>query len=402
MTASVVLFEGRASSLLDHDRTLTLEAARRHTASVRVLRVLLALAMAGVAASVGYYVVQSAINPPPEIEAAATTGEARMDNLRLSGLDSEGSPYVIRAESAERLDDNADVIELAFPQLDFTAEQTASSVVRADRGVYDQVASTLDLHDGVSFRTDTGYVFKTEQARVYVDEGRVAGEKMILGEGPTGSIRAQGFEITDDGDRVIFSGEVVARLYRDAPTSAPDLRGAADETDVGAGAPNAAASHAQISRQGGPIDISADATEFISSQNINRWIGHVDVRQGDSQLVADQMDIHFAQGDDRAAREIERIEATGSVAYVTPLEVARGDRGVYLTSTESITLTGDVTLIRGDSTLSGAELVIDPREGRSSLSRGGADRPDDDDRVRLVVGSQNSEDGERASSSDPE
>ena len=57
MTASVVLFEGRSTALFDHDRAVTLDAARRHSALVRAMRVMLASAMAGVAASVGVAVV---------------------------------------------------------------------------------------------------------------------------------------------------------------------------------------------------------------------------------------------------------------------------------------------------------------------------------------------------------
>lgn len=128
-----------------------------------------------------------------------------------------------------------------------------------------------------------------------------------------------------------------------------------------------APAQAQISRQGGPIDITADSTEFVSDENVNRWVGRVNVRQGDARLLADRMDVFFTPGTDGQPRVIERIEATGSVAYVTPLEIARGDRGVYLATTEKIRLTGNVTLIRGDSTLSGEELIIEPSVGRSSL-----------------------------------
>ncbi len=38
-----------------------------------------------------------------------------------------------------------------------------------------------------------------------------------MGAGPLGSIRAQSFEIRDSGDRVVFSGNVIARLYPDRP-----------------------------------------------------------------------------------------------------------------------------------------------------------------------------------------
>jgi len=74
--------------------------------------------------------------------------------------------------------------------------------------------------------------------------------------------------------------------------------------------------------------------------------------------------------------------------YVTPLEIARGDRGIYLASTEKIRLTGNVTLIRGDSTLSGDVLIIEPALGRSSLVSSASSRGQrGGDRVRGVFSS---------------
>lgn len=147
----------------------------------------------------------------------------------------------------------------------------------------------------------------------------------------------------------------------------------------------AAPAAAQIGREGGPIDITADRTEFLDGEHISRWIGRVDVRQGSARLLADRMDVHFAA--DAGPGElgaIEKIEAVGSVRYEAGDEVARGDRGVYLASTEQIELTGNVTLVRGSSTLIGERLIVDPSVGRSTIvgARGSANTSSN--RVRAV------------------
>jgi lipopolysaccharide export system protein LptA len=150
----------------------------------------------------------------------------------------------------------------------------------------------------------------------------------------------------------------------------------------------AAPAHAQISRQGGPIDITADSTEFVSSQNVNRWIGRVHVRQGDAELRADRMDVYFSGGSDGEAREIDRIVAEGSVIYNNPFETARGDHGVYLASEEKIRLTGSVRLIRGPDVFCGQELVIQPRIGQfQAVGRADSDDPLCSGRVRGVISS---------------
>ncbi len=156
----------------------------------------------------------------------------------------------------------------------------------------------------------------------------------------------------------------------------------------------AAPAQAQISRQGGPIDITADSTEFVSSENVNRWIGRVHVRQGDAELKADRMDVYFRGGDGGQSREIERIVAEGSVIYNNPFETARGDRGVYTAADEKIRLTGRVRLIRGPDVFCGEELVIQPRLGQFEAVGGGS-RTDDPlcpGRVRGVISSSDPND----------
>src|SRR5690606_7978792 len=110
------------------------------------------------------------------------------------------------------------------------------------------------------------------------------------------------------------------------------------------------------SRQGGPIDINADSTEFVSSENVNCWMGRVHARQGDAELRADRLCIFFGDAGDGQARDVDRIEAEGSVIYNNPIETARCDRGVYLAASETIRLTGRVRLIRGPDVFCGAEI----------------------------------------------
>jgi lipopolysaccharide export system protein LptA len=127
-----------------------------------------------------------------------------------------------------------------------------------------------------------------------------------------------------------------------------------------------------ISRQGGPIDITADSTEFVSSENVNRWVGKVHVKQGDAELKADRMDVYFT-GSNTGTREIERIVADGSVIYNTPLQTARGDHGIYTASNEQILLTGRVRLIKGPDVFCGQEVVIQPRAGQAKAVGGTTD-----------------------------
>jgi lipopolysaccharide export system protein LptC len=216
MTASVVLFDGR-SAAADPTWKLRLEAAKRRTKVVRGVRRSLLLTILALSGAVTFFIVASAINPPPAIDPEQVAGQVRMVNPRFTGRDSRGTPFVISARSAQRSETSSETTELTLPRFDFADQVNPASNLRADRGVYDQAGHTLDLIDGVSFATDNGYRFETQHARAFVDDGRVVGERVVMGEGPLGSIRAQSFEIIDGGDRVVFTGDVVARLYPDRP-----------------------------------------------------------------------------------------------------------------------------------------------------------------------------------------
>jgi lipopolysaccharide export system protein LptC len=87
--------------------------------------------------------------------------------------------------------------------------------VSAPVGVYYQNAEYLDLFQAVRIRDRDGYEFTTTAARVFVQEGRVQGLEPLSGNGPLGDVRADSYEIEDDGDRVIFRGNVDLTIYPD-------------------------------------------------------------------------------------------------------------------------------------------------------------------------------------------
>lgn len=153
----------------------------------------------------------------------------------------------------------------------------------------------------------------------------------------------------------------------------------------------AAPSLAQIGSGDGPIDVYAKRTELLDDRGLSRWVGDVQVFQGDSKLFAEQMDVFFDEGSD-GQREIIRIEAHGSVAYITPNEVARADTGIYEAETGLIRLFGNLSLLRSDSrtTVTGDSLYFDPVTGQVRVAaspQAPGERPTEDTRVRATFGS---------------
>lgn len=129
----------------------------------------------------------------------------------------------------------------------------------------------------------------------------------------------------------------------------------------------------------GPLDISADRGEVFDAEGRVVYSGDVNVIRGDTRLRADRVEAFFSRAGGGGFSELQRIVASGEVFYVTPGEIARGDRGVYDLIEGSITLTGSVVLTQGCNVSTGEQLVADLDGGAARLSGGG-----DNQRVRSV------------------
>lgn len=152
----------------------------------------------------------------------------------------------------------------------------------------------------------------------------------------------------------------------------------------------AAPAHAQISSDGGPIYINSERTESIERENTVLMVGNVDIRQGTARLRADKVTILFSgRGEGQAANsvvggfgEIRSILAEGNVYYVTPELKAKGDRGVYELATDTITMTGNVALMRERDVAEGQTLRMEISNRRTTLEGGGG-------RTRMVIDPSN-------------
>jgi lipopolysaccharide export system protein LptA len=131
---------------------------------------------------------------------------------------------------------------------------------------------------------------------------------------------------------------------------------------------------AQIGGQGGPMDISADRLETFDTERRAMFSGNVDAAQGEANLRSDALEVFFsprsgsATGTGASWGEIDRVIATGEVFYVTPNEIARGERAVYQLAAQTIVMTGGVTLRRGDNVIEGDCLVVDLETNNSQIN----------------------------------
>ena len=191
-------------------RQMTLAQARRRSSFIGLLRMVF---VAGAAISAGVIIGPIAATTlngaSQQIDQLAGDEVVTMVNARFTGRNVVGDAYVITAEEARRRRADPSVINLTNPRL----VDDKGTQVSAPVGVFYQNTEYLDLFQDVKVRDAEGYEFTTTAARVFVQEGRVQGLEPLSGNGPLGDVRADSYEIEDEGDRVIFRGNVDLTIY---------------------------------------------------------------------------------------------------------------------------------------------------------------------------------------------
>ena len=128
-----------------------------------------------------------------------------------------------------------------------------------------------------------------------------------------------------------------------------------------------------------PIDLKADALEVRQGECLAVWRGRAEALQERSRLRADAINIYSRKQNGSECGDVERLEAVGNVFYVTPQQRVRGDRAVYVASTNLITVTGDVVYDQEGNVIRSRRLTINVETGQASMDGSGAE-----DRVRGV------------------
>ena len=150
----------------------------------------------------------------------------------------------------------------------------------------------------------------------------------------------------------------------------------------------ASAAQAQLARNSrAPVDITADQLELVNSQCSAIYRGGAEALQETSRLRADQLKIIYAPapagaGKNSCSSDLLRMEAVGSVFYVTPDQRVRGDRAVYDAKAQTLTVTGSVAASRGQDVMKGERLVVNTVSGDARME-GGGERSGQ--RVRTVI-----------------
>lgn len=136
-----------------------------------------------------------------------------MENPRYFGVDSKNRPFTVTAARATQV--NPDVIALTSLQADMLLDESKWLAVSSDTGEILERGAEIRLQKNVSMFYEGGYEFRTDYATIKPDLGYASGAQPVEGQGPSGTLTADSFEVNDHGARLIFRNNVHMTLYLD-------------------------------------------------------------------------------------------------------------------------------------------------------------------------------------------
>jgi lipopolysaccharide export system protein LptC len=188
----------------------------RYTQFVTFMRHLLplaVLALIGVVLAYALYPREKDRIALSYAEVAGVAGDLSMKKPRLSGVDSQGNPYLITADLAVQTERNARKVSLKNVAADMQFDGQRWANATSGTGFVDLDARHLDLRDQIALYTDDGYELHTKSASADLDKNIISGRDRVTGQGPMGTFGADQFVIDRGRRHVTLEGHVFTKLY---------------------------------------------------------------------------------------------------------------------------------------------------------------------------------------------
>ncbi len=393
------------------DRTKNFARARRHTRTVRFLRLVLPVCAAGVVVIYVANVLQTIgwVTSLPKIEIPQIIPDKlTMDNPHYEGFNRDGGKYVVTAKTAVQELADTDHVKLNEINGDLVDVNKVKTNLKAAHGIYNTKSAELEMFDGIKIVSENGMRAKLSRATVFTKTNVIISKEPVEVSVPAGTIRSKEMTLLNKTHEATFLNDVVTHLVPEKKTPTP---AAAD-----AAAKPAASATPMLSAGNGPIDVTSNRLDIDDVKKTAIFTGDVRAVQADSTLETVGLQVEYesqqAQGANGAApapapastdlgsgSKIRRIKSAtpvvmtrapndkvnaNSLDFDAPTEVAVLTGDVVMTSgtdrrvtgdvatidqkSDTVLLTGSVVAVQGRNNLKGERLYVERGTGRTQLT----------------------------------
>jgi lipopolysaccharide export system protein LptC len=187
------------------------ERARRHSSTVRRLRIILP-AIAIVAVAVFWMTLKVVPGDLASLIAVAgidtKTNSVVMQAPHLSGFEGTRRSYEVKAAKATQSLSDPKVVTFTTITGRFGMDNGGTATVNAGVGTFNGHNNTLEVHDGVTLETSDGTSGRLQDAAISLDEGTMSSSHPIDFKTTLGSIHANAVQVSERGKHLLFTNGV--------------------------------------------------------------------------------------------------------------------------------------------------------------------------------------------------
>lgn len=185
--------------------------ARRHSRLVRALKIVLpAIAVAGILLfwASAHFIPSDLAGLISSAGIDLKTNSVVMNTPRISGFEGTKRAYEVKAARAIQSLDDPKVLTFEKINAHIGLDNAGTATVDAGTGIYNGNNNTLELKNGISIQTTTGYAASVREAAIDLAKGSLSSSTPVEIHAKEGTLRANSMEVTDRGKSIAFRGGV--------------------------------------------------------------------------------------------------------------------------------------------------------------------------------------------------
>lgn len=183
---------------------------------IRKMRIALPLvALCIIAVLFSWDLLQDDVVAPAKTEPGQTSpamSKNELLNPNFNSMDNKNQPYTITAKRAMQ-DSGDELMLLDEPMADIVLNSGSWLAIEAKQGAYRQISNRLLLKGDVTLFHDAGYSAKTQELDVDLVAGTARTDLAVSGQGPLGTLDAQGMRANSKAGTLLFTGPAKLVIY---------------------------------------------------------------------------------------------------------------------------------------------------------------------------------------------
>lgn len=192
-----------------------LQAARRRA---RLAPLLSGLALAFGLGLMAVFFIQAGLlsalipKPKPIPPAVEMPEQISGSNARIAGFDRENQPYEVTAKKGYQDKENADLVHMQDLTGRFQRPSGQSFTLFSETGLYDSKGKEMDLEGNVRIVEAGRFTATMAKAHVGLEQKNLVSNVPVVVETSTGTITANGMQVSNDGNNIKFLNGVKAKF----------------------------------------------------------------------------------------------------------------------------------------------------------------------------------------------